>query len=187
MLTSNRPPGGIALLAVCAITLGGCNSDKLGRAFGFIHDAPDEFTVTTRAPLAMPPTFALQEPRPGAPRPQEQSEREKAEQALVPQMALGTPPASPSAGQQALVEAAGPPAPAGIRATVDQDALAARPSEGFMDKVMFWRKPQQPGIVVDPEKEAQRLRENAALGQSQDTGDTPIVQPKQRAWLEGLF
>ena len=50
-----------------------------------------------------------------------------------------------------------------------------------------WRKPLQPGIVVDPQKEAQRLRENSALGKSQETGDTPIVQPKQRAWLEGLF
>jgi len=70
---------------------------------------------------------------------------------------------------------------------VDQDAAAARPSQGFMDKVMFWRKPQQPGIVVDPEKEGQRLRENSALGQSQETGDTPIVQPKKQGWLEGIF
>ena len=52
---------------------------------------------------------------------------------------------------------------------------------------MFWRKPPQPGIVVDPQKEAQRIRENAALGQSQETGDTPIIQPKQRALLEGMF
>ena len=52
---------------------------------------------------------------------------------------------------------------------------------------MFWRKTPPPGIVVDPEKEAQRLRENAALGQSQETGDTPIVQPKKRAFLEGIF
>jgi hypothetical protein len=187
MLTSNRYCGTIGLLIICAIALGGCNTDKLGRTFGFVHDAPDEFTVTTRAPLAMPPTFALQSPIPGAPRPQEQSEREKAEQALVPQMALGTPPGDPTPGQQALVQAAGPPASPSIRATVDQDAVLARPSEGFVDKLMFWRKPAQPGIVVDPQKEGQRLRENAALGQSQETGDTPIIQPKQQGWLEGIF
>ena len=52
---------------------------------------------------------------------------------------------------------------------------------------MFWRTPPKPGVVIDPQKEAQRLRENSALGQSQETGDTPIVQPKQRAWLEGIF
>ena len=52
---------------------------------------------------------------------------------------------------------------------------------------MFWRPTPPPGIVVDPQKEAQRIRENAALGRSQDTGDTPIIQPKQKGWLEGLF
>ncbi|HXA25852.1 MAG TPA: DUF3035 domain-containing protein [Acetobacteraceae bacterium] len=187
MLTSNRYPGRIGLFAICALTLGGCNTDKLGRTFGFVRDAPDEFTVTTRAPLAMPPSYALPPPTPGVPRPQEQSEREKAEQALVPQTALGSAPADPSPGQQALVQAAGPPASPGIRATVDQDALLAKPSEGFVDKLMFWRKTPPPGIVVDPQKEGQRLRENAALGQSQETGDTPIIQPKQQGWLEGIF
>ena len=66
-----------------------CSGDQFGRTFGFIRDAPDEFTVTTRAPLAMPTNFNLPPPVPGATRPQEQSERTKAELALVPQMALG--------------------------------------------------------------------------------------------------
>ena len=108
--------------------LAGCSGDKFSRTLGFIHDAPDEFTVTTRAPLAMPTSFALPPPDPGATRPQEQSERTKAEQALVPQMALGGPPAGTSPGQQALVQAAGPPAAAGIRAEVDQEAQRDRPS-----------------------------------------------------------
>jgi hypothetical protein len=186
MLALIRCCGTVGLFAVCAIALGGCGDD-LTRTFGFVRDAPDEFTVTTRAPLAMPPTFALQPPRPGVSRPQEQSERAKAEQALVPQMALGSAPAEPSPGQQALVQAAGPPVSPDIRTAVDQDARLARPSEGFVDKLMFWRKPTPPGVVVDPQKEAQRLRENAALGQSQESGDTPIIQPGKRGWLEGIF
>ena len=80
--------------------------------------------MTTRAPLAMPPSFALPPPRPGATRPQEQSERTKAEQALVPQMALGGRRRQ-SPGQQALVQAAGPPVARGIRAEVDQEAAAS--------------------------------------------------------------
>ncbi len=177
----------VLALAASAAAMAGCSGDKFGRTLGFIRDAPDEFTVTTRAPLAMPPSFTLPPPRPGAPRPQEQSERTQAELALVPQMALGGPPAGSSPGQQALVQAAGPPVTPAIRAEVDQEASRDRPSEGLADKLMFWRKTPQPGIVVDPAKEAQRLRENAALGQSQETGDTPIVQPKQRGWLEGIF
>lgn len=175
----------LAVLAVCT-ALAGCG-DQIYRDLGLIHDAPDEFTVTTRAPLAMPPDFALPPPRPGAPRPQEQSEQQKAEQALVPQMALGTPPAANSAGQRALVQEAGPPVGPGIRSQVDAQSLQDRPHEGFFDKLMFWRDPLPPGIVVDPQKEAQRLRENSALGQSPEIGDTPIVQPRRKGWLEGLF
>src|SRR4051794_11250367 len=91
------------LLAACA-GMAGCSGDQISRSLGFTRDAPDEFTVTTRAPLAMPPSFALPPPSPGAARPQEQSERAQAELALVPQMALGATGESNSAGQQALVQ-----------------------------------------------------------------------------------
>jgi hypothetical protein len=167
--------------------LAACSGEQLGRNLGLVRDTPDEFTVTTRAPLAMPPSFTLPPPQPGAARPQEQSERAKAELALVPQMALGTPAEGNSPGQQALVQAAGPAASPEIRAEVDQEASHAATSQGFFDRLMFWRPTPPPGIVVDPQKEAQRLRENAALGQSQETGDTPIVQPRKRGWLDGIF
>jgi hypothetical protein len=175
-------------LAACGATLTGCG-DTLTNTLGLTRNAPDEFSVTTRAPLAMPTSFSLPPPKPGEPRPQEQSERAKAELALVPQMALGdTASTGITPGQQALVQAAGPSVSPDIRTEVDQEAAARqRQSGGFFDELMFWRKTPPPGIVVDPAKEAQRLRENAALGQSQETGDTPIVQPRQRPWLEGLF
>ena len=66
------------LLGCTLILLAGCNGDKIARTFGLTRDAPDEFTVTTRAPLSMPPDYNLRPPRPGAPRPQEQSERQQA-------------------------------------------------------------------------------------------------------------
>jgi hypothetical protein len=173
--------------ALCAaVLLAGCSTD-LTRTFGLTHDAPDEFTVTTRAPLSMPPDFSLRPPRPGAPRPQEQSERTQAEQALVPQQALGVAAAGDSPGQDALVSEAGPPAPKDIRAQVDQDAQLDQPGQSFTDKLLFWRTPPPPGIVVDPTKEAQRLRQNSALGLGVDNGDTPIIQPKQKGLLEGIF
>jgi hypothetical protein len=187
MLPLVRRCSTVLALAAGVAALAGCSGDELSRTLGFVHDAPDEFTVTTRAPLAMPPSFTLPAPHPGAPRPQEVSERTQAELALVPEMALAGPDAGSSPGQQALVQAAGPPASPAIRAEVDQDPSLNQPPQSFGDKLMFWRKPPPPGIVIDPQKEAQRLRENAALGQSQETGDTPIVQPKQRGLLEGIF
>lgn len=169
-------------LAACSGT-----SDTLSRTFGLTRDVPDEFMVTTRAPLSMPPDFSLRPPRPGAPRPMEQSERTQAEEALVPQTALGSSQVGDSPGQAALVQAAGPAASDQVRQQVDADARMQQANTGFVSKLLFWQSPTPPGIVVDPQKEAKRLRENAALGENPDTGDTPIIQPRKKGWLEGIF
>lgn len=180
---------GPVLLMGTAVLLAGCggNSD-LARSFGFVRDAPDEYTVTTQPPLSMPPDFALRPPRPGAPRPQTKSERLAAAEALDPQIALQNNASTGlSPGQQALVAQAGPPAPANIAAQVDSQAAANQPSKGFIDRLMFWRPAPPPGEVVNAQGEADRLRKDAALGASPVTGATPIVKPKQKGLLEGLF
>jgi hypothetical protein len=184
-----RPAPALATLVLAALVLAGCNTSDLSRSFGLTRDTPDEFTVTTQVPLSMPPEFSVRPPQPGAARPQQLSEQQQAQEALVPQTALtGVPTGEASAGQSALVQAAGPTAPSNIRAEVNNEAAAAaQQSNGFVDKLMFWRSTPPPGIVVDPQQEAQRIRENAALGRTQESGDTPIIQPKKKGWLEGLF
>jgi hypothetical protein len=178
---------GILLLSGSLALLAGCGGDQLTRTFGLTRDAPDEYTVTTRAPLSMPPDYNLRPPRPGAARPQEQSEQQQAEEALVPQLALGSPTGSESPGQLALMQQAGPAAPADIRRKVDQDAQSATADEGFIDKLLYWRKPNTQHAEVDPTKESQRLRENAALGEGPNVGETPIIQPKKTGWFTNLF
>jgi len=178
---------GAILIGSPLILLAACSSDKLSRTFGLTRDAPDEYTVTTRAPLSMPPDYNLRPPRPGAPRPQEQSERQQAEEALVPQLALNAPTGSDSPGQAALVQQAGQAAPADIRRQVDQDARTDAASEGFIDQLLYWRKPDTHNAEVDPTKESQRLRQNAALGEAPDVGETPIIQQKKEGWFTHLF
>jgi hypothetical protein len=175
------------LLGGSLILLGGCSSDKLARTFGLTRDAPDEYTVTTRAPLSMPPDYNLRPPRPGAPRPQEQSERQQAQETLAPQMALNAPQGSASPGQTALLDQTGPAAPGDIRNQVDQDANNAANDDGFVDKVLYWRKPNTQAVQVDAPAEAQRLRQDAALGQPPNVGDTPIIQQKKQGWFSSLF
>jgi hypothetical protein len=194
MLRLVRNPTASRAIAPCVLLLAplllaACSGDDLSRSFGLTRDAPDEFTVTTQAPLSMPPNFNLRPPQPGEARPQNISPRMQAEEALTPQIALsGAPSAQESAGQQALVQAAGPSAPSNIRSEVNREAAArASQNTSFVDTLMFWRSTPPPGIVVDPQKEAQRLRENAALGRNPDIGDTPIIQPTKKGWLEGLF
>jgi len=183
-----RIPVALALLATTLVSA--CGPDTQ-RTFGFTRDAPDEFAVTTRAPLSMPPDMtALPPPRPGAARPQELPIRQQAEAALVPGAALAGPQqaARPSSGESALVAQAGGPVSPDIRRRVDEESLRLdQPERSFTDRLMFWRDPPPPGTPVDPQREAQRLRENAALGRDAREGETPIIQPRRRGLLEGLF
>lgn len=175
----------VALPFVLAVAA--CSGDELTRTFGLTRDAPDEFQVTTRAPLSMPPDLTLRPPRPGVTRPQELSQRDQAEAALVPDTILGTTPrAGNTPGQQALVAAAGRPAPADIRAQVDSEAALDTPSRSFTDRLMFWQPAPPPGTQVDPVRESARLRQNAALGQNPESGDTPIIQRKRSSILGSL-
>lgn len=174
------------LALASALGLAACGGDELTRTFGLTRDAPDEFQVTTRAPLSMPPDFQLRPPRPGASRPQELTQSEQAEAALAPGAVLAADGRT-SAGQQALLAAAGPPAPANIRSRVESETQLDAPSRSFTDRLMFWQSPPPPGTVVDPARESQRLRQNAALGQATDAGDTPIIQRRRQGLFSGLF
>jgi hypothetical protein len=179
-----RPLRLLPILALAALSgLAGCSASDVSRTFGLVRDAPDEFTVTTRAPLSMPPDYAARPPRPGASRPQESGPRNSGAAALVPQAAL-VQAAEASRGEQALLSASGPAAPADIRTKIDADSAMAQTDRSLADRLLFWRTPTPPGTVVDPQKEAQRLRENAALGQANDAGDTPIIQRKAKGFFD---
>ncbi len=178
------------LAALLAAPLIGCGPE-LQRTFGFTRDAPDEFQVTTRAPLSMPPSLAeLPPPRPGATRPQEVSQAAQAEAILTPGATLASRQAAGprTQGEAALLAAAGGPAPEGIRGRIDQESQRLNaPDRNLTDRLMFWREPEQPGTPVDPAREQQRLRENAALGREVTAGETPIIQrPRNQGFLQGL-
>ncbi len=179
----------LAVAATLAIlALAGCGDVE--RTFGLVRDSPDEFTVETRAPLSMPPDYQLHAPQPGAARPQEVTSQAAAEAALAPDTALrgGAPSGPETAGQQALVAEAGPAAPADIRHRVDQEASLDRPGQSLSDRLLFWQSAPPAGTALDPSRESQRLRTNAALGQPATTGDTPAVneKPKSSGFL-GIF
>lgn len=170
-----------ALALPLLLALAGCGGDT-ARNLGFTRDAPDEFQVTTRAPLSVPPQLGqLPVPTPGAPRPQESR---AAAAILAPAAATA---AQPSAAERALVARAGGPVENDVRRRVDEESLRLdQPPTALVDRMMFWRPAGEAGIAVDPTREAQRLRENAALGREQTEGETPIVQPRQRTLWERL-
>ncbi len=86
---------GLGLMA----TTGGCG---IGKAFGG-KQTPDEFAIATKAPLVIPPDYALAPPQPGEARPQELSPSERARQVL-----LGDPTAAPpTVGEKLLLQKSG--------------------------------------------------------------------------------
>ena len=180
MFVSRLRPVSAALLS--ALLLSACSGEDIERDFGLSRTAPDEFTVTTRAPLSMPPSAAaLSAPSPGADRPQEQSTQTQALETLAPNVALAGAGGSTSAGQQALVADAGQAA-----AQAPTGGALDHPSQGFVNELMFWHGGKA-GEVVDAEAERKRLQENAALGRSPTVGATPTIKVSKPGFFESLF
>ena len=94
-----------AALVACLALLAGCGADT-ARTFGLTRDPPDEFQVSSRAPLTVPPDFNLRPPQPGQPRPQEGPARDRAAAMLAGRQGVVAGTAGPAAAGSSPGEAA---------------------------------------------------------------------------------
>jgi len=110
----------------------------------------------TKAPLVVPPEYALRPPTPGEPRPQELQPESQARQALLGQREA----INRSEGEVLLANKAGAAkADPLIRYVVDdQYGDIAHKEKPFADRVMFWRKGQS---------------QSAAAADATNAADTP--------------
>jgi len=185
----SRPLATLAISALVALSLGGCDDTK--RALGFEKRTPDEFRVVSRAPLDVPPEFGLRPPQPGAARPNEPTARDLARTAVFggekqkPQTRIQ----GRSTAETALLRAAGAEnADPAIRGIVNRETSQLADADGsLVDQLLFWREPTPPGTPIDAEREAQRLRETAALGKKPTEGEVPVIERRRRGLLDGLF
>lgn len=184
----------VGCVAVLALALGACSGvrDQLG----LTKKSPDEFKVVSRAPLTLPPNFDLRPPRPGAERTQESAPSQQARQAVfrapkasVPARDVALTGTGRTPGEEALLRNAGADKVApNVRALVDRETNELNQAdEDFLQMLVFWRKREPTGVVVDAEAEARRLRENTALGKSATAGETPTIERRKKALLEGIF
>ena len=170
----------VATALVAALGLAGCQSAK--KALGISKVTPDEFRVVTKAPLVVPPDYALRPPAPGKPRPQELQPESAARNAL-----LGAREAeSRTDGEKLLVAKAGADkADPLIRYVVDDEfGDVAHKEKGFADKVMFWNAgkaadPNAPVVAadntsapIDPAAEQERIAKLTG-------GKTVVIQREQ--------
>ncbi|MDE2228027.1 MAG: DUF3035 domain-containing protein [Alphaproteobacteria bacterium] len=160
-----------ASLALAALAVSGCSTwTDVKRGLGMEKVVPDEFDVTTSAPLAIPPDYTLRPPTPGAAPTQQLSPTAQAQATVFRAGAdkLDTlPPAKArSPGESALLQDAGAAnAPRNIRQLVNSDDRSAANSNTLTERLLFWRTPPvTPDQVIDPTAETERLREEGANG-----------------------
>lgn len=171
----------ILLAAAAALGLSGCNTAS--KALGLSKVTPDEFRIVTKAPLVVPPDYALRPPAPGEPRPQELQPDSAARAVLVGQVQA----ADRSPGENRFVARAGAAQPDPlIRFVVDdENGDIAHKDQSFASRVMFWRKDQDNAATAGATAPvAAPAIPNATL-----TGNAPVViarNPGTRIKLPGL-
>lgn len=134
----------VPLSVIClagASLLSGCTDFR--QMVGLDQPMPDEFAVESRAPLTIPPDFNLRPPEPGAPRPQEKTAEQQAEQ-VIDQAGPGKP-GDQSADFRLHASAAGlpninPQAP-------DQNAVVG--SESLSSELLGYGNTGSAGATVD--------------------------------------
>jgi hypothetical protein len=174
--------------------LSGC--DKAKQVMGQTKEGPDEFAVFQRAPLSLPPDYRLKPPKPGAERPQAVNPRDRAVKALGIKKDTSNQPtktknnlSSLSPGELSVLQLTGATkADPSIRMKIEKETgILVTASKTFTDKIAFWQSPRKVGIIVDPAKEANRIRKNQALGKPLNKGNIPVIKRKNKAIFEDVF
>jgi len=142
------------------LTVSACSSTK--ETLGLNRQSPDEFAVVKRAPLSLPPNYALRPPEPGAPRPQEQATSDQAANVVFNGGAqTKSKPVSRNAAENALLTQAGAnEVDPDIRRKVDQEtATQTDKNKPVIDKLLsIGSKDEVPAEVLDAQEEAERLK-----------------------------
>ncbi|MBI1408270.1 MAG: DUF3035 domain-containing protein [Caulobacter sp.] len=173
----------IVLTALLATTgLAGCQSAS--KALGVAKVTPDEFRVVTKAPLVVPPDYALRPPAPGEPRAAELQPDSAARASAQARMQA----ADRSEGEKVLVARAGANnADPLVRYVVDDEfGDVAHKEKSFADMVMFWRKDKPTQVSsIDPsaapvaDAAAEEARIKALTG-----GKDVVIKREKSGWVK---
>lgn len=165
---------------------GGCSRVK--SEIGLGRQSPDEFTVVKRAPLTLPPDYAVL-PEPGS---ESAAEMESVESKTAAKSALfgaaGEEKPKGSAEDVLLGKMGTATARANIRKDLDREqGIISAEDSGFAEKLIFWKKPTlEEDPVVDPSAETKRLQKNETEGNAVNEGDVPVIEKKKSA-IDKLF
>lgn len=174
----------LLVVALLAMT-GGC------AALSGKKNPPDEFAIATKAPLVVPPDYALRPPRPGESRPQEMSASQRAQQVLMGDM-RSTPP---TPGEQYLLRKANAlSSDPNIRALLATETGGrAEKDRSFANQLMFWQfiggkvDDSAAPLRVDNPEEWFAAREEAIRTVTGDEGRVVIKKDGKVLNLPGVY
>jgi Protein of unknown function (DUF3035) len=167
------------LIALSAIALSGCESTR--NSLGLNKVVPDEFRVVSKAPLVVPPNYALRPPLPGEPRPQELQPDSAAREALLGQRAA----INRSEGEKLFTARAGAENADPLARYVVDDEFGdlAYKEKSFADRVMFWKPekkaPVDPNVAMTKEAANVDAALEAEQLQTLTGGQKIIIQQKK--------
>lgn len=179
------------LIAVAATALTGC--DTLRNAAGMDKSAPDEFAVTTKAPLVIPPDYNLQPPRPGAVPTNQVDPTDSAENALFgtdpAQIAAQLPSTFSETEKMVLANAKVQSIDPQIHQHLAEDyknTVAA--DDGFTKDILFWQKPKtDQGQPLDADQEAKRIGDKNGTAPAAEAKPAPAPKKDDGGWFDGWF
>jgi len=168
-------------LCLCATVLSGCES--LRKAAGLQKKSPDEFAVTTKAPLVIPPDFNLRPPTPGAPPSNARDPSTNAELALfsntdLQTIASGLPGTYTMGERMLLANAKAQNSDPAIRARLNADQRAVQNADrSFTDRLLNTSSTRATGQPVNGDAEI-------AKGSKAATAAAAKKKTKSGGWFD---
>lgn len=174
----------IILSCLLVLALSACSSVK--KELGVGRNSPDEFMVVKRAPLSLPPDYSLRPPSDSDVAPASEASNQ-AKTLLMGQGAEGETTAAAGGSEGALLQKMGAAhADPNIRAEINREnGYMAAENQKLVDKLIFWKDEQEvlddnvDGSVVNPGKEAERLKKNEEEGKPVNEGKVPTIEKKK--------
>ena len=162
-------------LCLCASLLSGC--DSIRNAAGLSKKSPDEFAVTTKAPLVIPPDFNLRPPTPGAPPSNTRDPSTNAELALFanadPQAVASGMTGNFTPGEKMLLaNAKAQNSDPSIRARLnaDQRAVVQNADRSFTDRLLNSSATPDNGKPVNADAEIAKGSKKAVAPKKKSSG-----------------
>jgi hypothetical protein len=177
-----------AMIMTAVLGLSACSDVK--ETMGIGRNSPDEFSVVQRAPLTLPPDYSLRPPGDTTDTPPAAASADQAKTALLGKEVT---PAVAGNGEKTLLDKLGiANSEPDIRKKIDEDnGYIALKSQTVADKLVFWddntpSPDDAPSSVVDPAKEAARIKKNKEEGKPLSDGSVPVIEKKQST-LDKIF